>query len=381
MNSRAEIINWLKDLVEINSIYPNEKELCDFVFAKFTELGYKVAKQEISESRYNIIISRQNFNKESRVALYAHLDTVKNVEGWSKDPFQLTIEADKAYGLGSYDMKGGMVANILAFLDPSLQDTQLHLIFCVDEENISTGAHSLVNSGFLNEIECVVSPEPAFKYDQNGITIGRVGHPIYNVQLKRPSAHFMFYKPEIDLNLLAAKFINRLTDLYLNLEDRRQFVYVNKFNTINHGMSVPESVEIELEVSLLPPLTADQLLQQFKKIMQEEQLRGNFSDEISIDISYKNRPTPFLEPYEVDSKNKYLKLLGQSVDKITGNPAKPYFRSSVGDDNVFAKAGLTVLGIGPSGAGAHAPDEWVSLESIERLRQIMVEFVSITAQN
>jgi len=371
--SHKEIINWLNSLVSINSVYPNEKEICEFIKTKFENLGYVVKTQNISKDRYNIVVTKKEFKHISNIALYSHLDTVVNVDGWTKNPFKLTLENNKAYGLGTYDMKGGMVANILTFLDKKLADTQMHLIFCVDEENISEGAYKLIESNLIKDIKCIVSTEPAFKYDQNGITIGRVGHPIFLLNLKRPSTHFMFYDPTIDLNLLASKFIKKLKKFYINKKDKRQFIYVNKYCTINHGMSVPESVEIELEIALLPPLDSDKLLNDLKEIIFKESKK--FSKDITIDLKFKDRKTPFLNPYEIDKNNYFLKRLSKAVQIATKNKAKHYFRSSVGDDNVFANAGFTVLGIGPSGGNAHAPDEWVSIPSINTLKEILVQFV------
>lgn len=377
--AKDEIINWLKELVEINSIYPNEEKICNFIKTKFSELGFDVATDHIAENRFNLVVSKPSANTKSDIAFYAHLDTVKNVEGWAKDPFSLTLEGDQAFGLGAYDMKGGMVANILTFLAPELSDINSKLIFCVDEENISTGAHQVLKSDLLHDIKCIISPEPAFKHDQNGITIGRVGHPMYVVKLTRQSTHFMFYELAKDLNLLASKFITRLEKFFIERDNHRQFVYVNKYQTQNHGMSVPESVEIELEVSLLPPLSSEELKSQLLDLLEKE--ARSFSGEIQFELDFKPRATPFLNPYEVELNNVYLKQLEKSVLKITSKEAIPYFRSSVGDDNVFGNAGFTVLGIGPSGACAHAPDEWVSIESIEKLKSIFVEFVKACTLN
>lgn len=370
---KGEIIKWLKELVEINSVYPNEERICNYIKTRFTQLGFVVETDYVAENRFNIVISKPSAKKNSDIAFYAHLDTVKNVDGWTKNPFLLTLEDDKAYGLGAYDMKGGMVANILTFLAPELADINSKLIFCVDEENISTGAHHLVRSELLKDVKCIISPEPAFKYDQNGITIGRVGHPMYVLKLMRPSTHFMFYEISKDLNLLASKFIAGLEKFFIERDSHRQFVYVNNYQTKNHGMSVPELVEIELEVSLLPPLSSEELKSQLTDLL--AQLAKKFADEIRFELDYKPRATPFLNPYEVSPDNFYLKHLENSVLKITQSEPIPYFRSSVGDDNVFADSGFTVLGIGPSGAGAHAPDEWVSVTSIAKLIAIFIEFV------
>jgi acetylornithine deacetylase len=47
--------------------------------------------------------------------LNAHIDTVKPVATWTRDPFTPTIEGDRLYGLGSNDCGGGLMALLQVF--------------------------------------------------------------------------------------------------------------------------------------------------------------------------------------------------------------------------------------------------------------------------
>lgn len=47
--------------------------------------------------------------------LNAHIDTVRPADGWTRPPFQPTIEADRLYGLGSNDCGGGLVSLLQVF--------------------------------------------------------------------------------------------------------------------------------------------------------------------------------------------------------------------------------------------------------------------------
>jgi succinyl-diaminopimelate desuccinylase len=367
---RDEIKQLLTAIVGLESVYPSESNLCNYIAKFFTEKGFFVGTDYISKDRFNIVVSKKE-NSNAKIALYAHIDTVGVVNGWTKSPFELSIEEDKAFGLGAFDMKGGMVANIMTFLDPQIED--IKLIFCVDEENISEGAYSLLKTNLLKGIECIISPEPAFKYGMNGITIGRTGHPLYQLTLNRESCHFMFYEVEKDLNLVASEFITKIKKVNKKIKEGNQFIYVNKYKTENKGMSVPDKVFIEFEVSLLPGISSEELLLELNNILNE--VLSKYSDKISGRILFKDRKTPFLEAYRVELDNLYHKALMSAVETVTGDSAKSYFRSSVGDDNVFANNGITVLGIGPEGDNAHAPDEWVSISSIEKLINIQKSFI------
>jgi succinyl-diaminopimelate desuccinylase len=60
---------------------------------------------------------------------------------------------------------------------------------------------------------------------------------------------------------------------------------------------------------------------------------------------------------------------GSSVDRIAIG------RDGASDAIAFLDAGVPAVEFGPSGAGHHGPDEWVSIESLAAYRRALVEFV------
>jgi acetylornithine deacetylase len=100
----------------------------------------------------NVFATRGN----PRVLLTAHLDTVPVTAGWTRDPFSLTVEGGRAYGLGACDIKGGAAAMVASALE---EGSAAALLFTTDEE-AGTGA---CVRGFLAEkrnYELVVVAEP-----------------------------------------------------------------------------------------------------------------------------------------------------------------------------------------------------------------------------
>ena len=53
--------------------------------------------------------------EQDTILLNAHIDTVKPVNSWTRDPFVPSIEGDTIYGLGSNDCGGGLVSLLMAF--------------------------------------------------------------------------------------------------------------------------------------------------------------------------------------------------------------------------------------------------------------------------
>ena len=72
--------------------------------------------------RWNLPNGRQGNNlwvgapdwddRRPTVMLNAHIDTVKPVATWTRDPFEPTLDGDTLYGLGSNDCGGGLVATL-----------------------------------------------------------------------------------------------------------------------------------------------------------------------------------------------------------------------------------------------------------------------------
>ncbi len=92
-----------------------------------------------------------------RLLMSCHLDTVPADPGWTRDPFALSVEGERAYGLGSCDIKGGAAAMLAA---AESTPGEVAFIFNTDEE----GGHGICVGHFLEhatlETEVVVVAEP-----------------------------------------------------------------------------------------------------------------------------------------------------------------------------------------------------------------------------
>ena len=70
--------------------------------------------------------------------LNAHIDTVKPVATWTRDPFKPTVEGDVLYGLGSNDCGGGLVATLQAYRIMVNRPRNYNILWvCSAEEEVS----------------------------------------------------------------------------------------------------------------------------------------------------------------------------------------------------------------------------------------------------
>ncbi|MFA6328945.1 MAG: M20/M25/M40 family metallo-hydrolase, partial [Candidatus Micrarchaeia archaeon] len=137
----------LRKLVSINSVFGSEGEMGEFLEAQLARQGFSVRRVEIAPGRFNVVGERGSRGKP--ILLYGHMDTVPPYGEWEGgDPFRLREEEDKLSGLGVFDMKAGVAAMLCACGERT--DRRLRVVFGVDEENDSEGAHAVAASGLFD---------------------------------------------------------------------------------------------------------------------------------------------------------------------------------------------------------------------------------------
>lgn len=127
-------INLLKSLIEISSVSREETAAADFLQAHIEALGIETGRKG-----NNVWCLSPMFSLEKpTILLNSHIDTVKPVRGWSKDPFTPTEVNGKLYGLGSNDAGASVVSLLSVFMQLSRTEQSYNLIFLAScEEEIS----------------------------------------------------------------------------------------------------------------------------------------------------------------------------------------------------------------------------------------------------
>ena len=77
-------------------------------------------------------------NSRPTVMLNAHIDTVKPVATWTRNPYDPAVEGDVLYGLGANDCGGGLVATLQAYRILLYRPRTYNLLWvCSAEEEVS----------------------------------------------------------------------------------------------------------------------------------------------------------------------------------------------------------------------------------------------------
>ncbi len=106
-----EAVNLLSELIAIPSVSRDETLAADHLQAFLLAQGLQPQREG-----NNIWCIAENYD-ESRptLLLNAHIDTVKPVSGWTRDPFLPELADGRLYGLGSNDCGGGLVSLLQTF--------------------------------------------------------------------------------------------------------------------------------------------------------------------------------------------------------------------------------------------------------------------------
>ena len=138
----------LRQMIAIPSLSGNEQAVADFLEAWLAGRG--LAPHRCGN---NLWCSR---GEGPVILIDAHIDTVKPVAGWTRDPFAPAVEDGRLYGLGSNDDGASVVALIEAFLRLTAKPQPYTLVLSLSAEEESSGRNGLEIS--LKEIEAACGP-------------------------------------------------------------------------------------------------------------------------------------------------------------------------------------------------------------------------------
>lgn len=182
-----------RQLVDIESVTPNEREVCDFLHSELSKLAGQyegtVERMHVEQDRDNLFV---RFG-EPTVVLSTHMDTVP--------PFFPSREDDNAiWGRGACDTKG-IIASMIAGSERLLNEgvRSFGLLFVVGEERNSAGAHVAARNPRGSKY--IINGEPT----ENKLALGSKGALRFEIAAEGRMAHSAY--PE-----LGSSAINKLLD-------------------------------------------------------------------------------------------------------------------------------------------------------------------------
>ena len=153
----ADAIDLLKKLIATPSISREEGAAAD-VFENQLKT-YGILYQRKGNNLW-CIPSKIDEGKPT-LLLNAHLDTVKPVTSWTRNPFEPLLEGEKLYGLGSNDCGGGLVTLLQVYRYFQEHESPYNIIYLASAEEEVSGANGISSIlPLLPHIDVAIVGEP-----------------------------------------------------------------------------------------------------------------------------------------------------------------------------------------------------------------------------
>ena len=422
---QKEFIDVLKLLVKIESIssekkhYKDVEQSAESVKDLFEGLGLTSKISKSNEGMPAVLAQTEQDPSKKTVLLYAHHDVqpVGDLSLWETDPFVPEIIDGRLYGRGSGDNKAGVVThyevikalkdnppvNIKVFIEgeeeigsPTMEqfikenkeDLEADVIVIADSGNIKSGLPTVTTSlrGLVDGTIVVDQPMKAVHSGLGGgivpdafMVLSKIISSFHNdkgelqIEGLTPSEGEVFEIPKDDIKkLLGSEEINLFeTDSYskrLWLEPALSVLAIDAPNVDESINLLIPSTKAKVSLRLPPTEDPDHAMK-----MLEEHIEKNTPWGAQVKFIPESKGSGVV----ADPKKEFTKKLIKEFKEVwKTEPAYMGVGGSIPFANVFTEqfpeAELVLIGPGDDEGNAHAPNESVCIEDVEKLIQSLI---------
>jgi len=367
--SHQAVLEILRELIRIPSVNPSlspdeahgEEAIAKVAQKWLTASGVKSWLEEAAVGRPNAVAEVGRGNGPTLI-FCAHLDTV-GTKGMTMPPFEPTIEGNRVYGRGSYDMKGSAAAVMCAAAALAHENLSGRVLVALvaDEEYASIGAQDFVKR---HRADACVLTEPS----EGRLILGHKGFVWAEIVTTGRAAHGSRW----DLGVSAIAKMGRIISALekFDQEELRHRVHPLVGPASQHcslieggsGLSTyAEECRLKIERRTLPGESPYQVMQELEEVIRS-------SGEQAQVCCLLDRP-----PLDCDRESKIASCVREAATLVIGKTPE---EAGVGywmDAALFHAVGIPTVNYGPGGAGAHEAVEWVDLDSVVSCARVLAE--------
>ena len=212
--SYTDAIDLLKRLISTPSVSRQEQDAADVLSDYIKQYEHFTIHREGN----NLWIMDPHYDEQRpTLLLNAHIDTVRPVDSWKRNPFTPLVEDDCLYGLGSNDCGGGLVSLLQVFRLLTEKQQQYNLIYLASAEEEVSGINGIRRIlSMLPKVDVAIVGEPTGMQP----AIAEKGLMVLDVTCKGVSGHAArqegvnaIYEALDDLNWLRNYRFEKVSDL------------------------------------------------------------------------------------------------------------------------------------------------------------------------
>ena len=404
-NKKSEYLECLKKFLSIDTqtighgiLGGKEKEGQEYIESLLLELGAEIRKEDLDENllikayenynegnlghnnkdRYNVIGEFPS-KKEKILIFNGHVDTMPygDKSAWTFDPLGPVEKDGKIYGLGSTDMKGGLMASIMAvklIKDSGFElPCRVKIMSVADEEGGGNGTITAMMNKESGDGAVVCEPS------DNQILTAHMGFVFFKVSVKGVALHSAGKWNGVNAIEKAIELIRDLGELEREwlMKYKHQILppptlNVGVINGGTAGSTVPDFCEFKVCVHYLP------------EIMSFEQVKKDFEETIylrSKGDKFLAKNTPEIEIYqqgsgfEIDKDDEFVEFVRKNSNEISDIPINGGIAGN--DARLLKNIGkIPTVILGPGRLeDCHSIDESLDIEEYFKYIKIYVNLI------
>jgi acetylornithine deacetylase/succinyl-diaminopimelate desuccinylase-like protein len=369
-----EMVSFLRTVVATRSLWGDVKELA----AMARVLGERMAKAGVdvtypdsgTPGAPNVLAVVGN-SANSRCLLFnGHFDVYPPSNSWSFEPFSAPIRDGKLYGPGSTDMKGGTTAMVMAATVLSAlglpKDGKVAVLAVPNHFEGGEGTRRALDAGLTAEAAIICEPTDL------DICAAQRGILYMMVNVKGVSAHTTHTEVGVNAIEKALPFLQALrSDSFIKPEhDSYGPEKILNIAMIEGGLRrclIPENCTITLDVRFSPSTTAQQVLADVRRVIDECARRdADFHATVEPQetcVRNPRSPMDWIKHPINDSLASAHNAFAPSPVKLACHPAWP-------DTPIFNERGIPAVTYGPGSKHCYWDEEYVRID--EYLQAIKV---------
>lgn len=372
-STASDAAQLVADLVAIDSVNPDlvaggagEARIAAFVASWLSQAGLEVWVEDTDPARPSVVATARGRGTGRTLLLNAHLDTVGH--GGMANPLVPRVDGGRLYGRGSYDMKGGLAAIMLAGADALQCELAGDVVIAAvsDEESLSTGMRSVL---------ATLAADAAVVTEPTGLQlcIAHKGFVWADVTTRGTAAHGS--RPDLGRDAIVA--MGHVLTALGALDERlaagshpllgRGSVHAGTISGGAGASTYPGACRLEVERRTLPGEDATVVAAELTAVLEAARAAHPALD-ASLELLLVR------EPLGIDPQHPLVEGLRRCAEDVLGRKVALVGEHPWTDGALLAAAGIPTVVFGPGGQGAHADVEWVQLADVERCRHVLARF-------
>jgi acetylornithine deacetylase len=327
--------------------------------------------EDVFDGRVNTLWEIDSGRPGRHLLFTGHLDTKPVCEGWTRDPFDASIEDDRMFGHGVMDMKAGLGCQIGAMktlIDSGMPfDGKITFAAVCDHMGDQTGAIDLFKRhkfdysvlGELTDMQIYVAHRGRYYFDIS--TIGRSAHTCHKYLAVNAIEKMLPVAEELS----KLKYFPKITDEMKDLVGAELYTAVGRiFGGLFPGgpSMIPDRCTIRVDTRPQPGVP----LEEVRNLIEGAINRVKERDPgLNIEIKVADVKNSFMVPTD----SKVVVCLKDAWEKVMGRPAKFLGGSWLADTASVGHCCETVI-FGPGGEPVYQPNESLAISDIEAATRI-----------